>query len=332
MMDLNLLFKNKIGLVLAGGGAKGAYHVGVFQALKELNLLKLVKVVSGTSIGALNGALFLLGDEKLWYDVWQDATFSNFLRTEENVETKERNSLITSFSDIKNVFKKSLNKLQSDWDKSSNLSDFLLKQKLNLFSLKGLSETIDQHMDLKKITDSSISFYACAYNIDRFEPEYFQVNSNNPDKIKKILTASVSIPFMYEPVTIDSYRYLDGGVYIPLYPKNNVDNIPIKPLQDYKCDFILIVYLHHKDKAKYKDISINSKIIEIYPSLPLEEIKGTGSFDFSKSSVEDRMELGYHDAMFIIAPMLVKWLLGNSVEELIQKHEKYNDKLRKKYI
>ena len=45
------------GLVLAGGGVRGAYQIGVWKALKELKIK--VSVVSGVSIGAVNGALFV---------------------------------------------------------------------------------------------------------------------------------------------------------------------------------------------------------------------------------------------------------------------------------
>ena len=47
-----------LGLVLSGGGAKGAYEVGVWQALHEAGLAGNVAAVSGTSIGAVNAALF----------------------------------------------------------------------------------------------------------------------------------------------------------------------------------------------------------------------------------------------------------------------------------
>lgn len=45
----------KTGLVLSGGGAKGAYHVGVIKALHELDVQ--IDAISGASIGALNGAI-----------------------------------------------------------------------------------------------------------------------------------------------------------------------------------------------------------------------------------------------------------------------------------
>jgi NTE family protein len=50
--------KGKIGLVFSGGGGKGAYEIGVWKAFKEYGIDKYVCAVSGTSVGALNAALF----------------------------------------------------------------------------------------------------------------------------------------------------------------------------------------------------------------------------------------------------------------------------------
>lgn len=51
----------KIGLVLSGGGAKGAYHVGMFRALEEYGLAENISVISGCSIGAYNALLYAAG-------------------------------------------------------------------------------------------------------------------------------------------------------------------------------------------------------------------------------------------------------------------------------
>ena len=61
---------NDIGLVFAGGGGKGAYQIGVWQALRKLNLEERIAMVSGTSVGALNAALFLKGDLDLATNIW----------------------------------------------------------------------------------------------------------------------------------------------------------------------------------------------------------------------------------------------------------------------
>ena len=52
----------RIGLVLEGGGGKGSYQIGVWKAIRELGLEKKIVAVSGTSVGALNAALFAKGD------------------------------------------------------------------------------------------------------------------------------------------------------------------------------------------------------------------------------------------------------------------------------
>lgn len=334
-MDLKLIFKNKIGLALAGGGAKGAYQIGVFQALLELELHRYVKVVSGTSIGALNGALFLKDDPELWLNVWKDARFRNFLSSEDDEKDEdEKQKGFPSFREMQKLFKKSVQKLEEDWERSNGVSDFLLKQNLNLFSQKGLSEVIKKHRALDHIKKSSADLFACAYNIDTLKPEYFHLNNLNKDTARQALLASACIPFMYEPVTIGKYRYMDGGIKSPLYKEDNVDKVPIKPLFDAGCDIIITVFLSHEDILDYQIYPDWDKkiIVELYPTLPLEDFKGAGTFDFFKSSLEERIELGYHDAMFILAPMIVKWLQGKSIKEVIAHHNEYNKKNREKYI
>ena len=56
------------GLVLAGGGAKGSYQVGVYKALSELDWH--AGVITGTSVGCLNGALFALDNWELAQEMW----------------------------------------------------------------------------------------------------------------------------------------------------------------------------------------------------------------------------------------------------------------------
>ena len=57
-------------IVLSGGGAKGAYQIGVWKALRKLHYQ--YDIVTGTSVGALNGAFFVQGNykEALW--MWEN--------------------------------------------------------------------------------------------------------------------------------------------------------------------------------------------------------------------------------------------------------------------
>ena len=48
-----------LAVVLSGGGAKGAYQIGVWRALRKLNIK--YDIITGTSVGALNGAMMVTG-------------------------------------------------------------------------------------------------------------------------------------------------------------------------------------------------------------------------------------------------------------------------------
>ena len=54
-----MVFGQKVGLVLSGGGAKGIAHIGVIKALEENNIP--IDYITGTSMGAIVGALYAMG-------------------------------------------------------------------------------------------------------------------------------------------------------------------------------------------------------------------------------------------------------------------------------
>ncbi len=68
----------KRGLVLCGGGAKGAYQIGVWKALREQGLDRF-DAISGASVGALNAVLWAAGDYENAYRVWSSLRFSDFI-------------------------------------------------------------------------------------------------------------------------------------------------------------------------------------------------------------------------------------------------------------
>ena len=73
----------KRALVLSGGGAKGSYELGVYKALKRLGFK--FDIITGTSIGSLNGALFATNDykkaKKLWFTIDSKEVFGHDLVT-----------------------------------------------------------------------------------------------------------------------------------------------------------------------------------------------------------------------------------------------------------
>ena len=68
-----------LGLVLSGGGAKGAYQIGVWKALCEKGLDGDVAAISGTSVGAINAALFaLVPDPARCVELWREVSSTAF--------------------------------------------------------------------------------------------------------------------------------------------------------------------------------------------------------------------------------------------------------------
>ena len=66
------------GLVLDGGGARGAYQIGAWKALVEAGVK--LNAVAGTSVGALNGALICMGDIEKAENIWREMTFSMYYK------------------------------------------------------------------------------------------------------------------------------------------------------------------------------------------------------------------------------------------------------------
>ena len=73
-------------LVLGGGGAHGAYQIGVWQALKEHDIN--FEIITGTSVGALNGALILQGDMKKAVNLWKSCRQDKCLRYQKWLQLK----------------------------------------------------------------------------------------------------------------------------------------------------------------------------------------------------------------------------------------------------
>ena len=76
-MKLNFDINRPYALALEGGGAKGAYQIGVWKALQEAGVR--FSAVSGSSVGSLNGALIMMGDVQHAVDVWENITYSKIM-------------------------------------------------------------------------------------------------------------------------------------------------------------------------------------------------------------------------------------------------------------
>ena len=78
-------------LVLSGGGSRGAYEIGAWQAMEELGVK--FSGVYGTSIGALNAALVAQGDVDAAIEIWENITVNQIVAVDEEEDFLENFSM-----------------------------------------------------------------------------------------------------------------------------------------------------------------------------------------------------------------------------------------------
>lgn len=256
----------KWALVLAGGGAKGAYQLGVWEALREIRLEKNLVAVSGSSVGALNAALISLG----------------------------------GFDDAKTIWTSIMPKqfLNINFDTIIGPLDTLVKRTLTdgLCSRDGLIWIIDKYLTLDNLAASHIPAYVCVsgYNSDCIEclnekpqAEYISLNEVTPEDAKSFLLASSAMPYIYPPEIIHGNVYRDGGL---------ADNVPVYPMTSVGADNLIVVKLEPDDKV---DTSLYSKFKEVVEIVPSREIGDLfdGTLEFNNKNVDFRILLGYYDTL-----------------------------------
>ncbi|SHF16032.1 patatin-like phospholipase family protein [Clostridium fallax] len=265
----------KLGLVLAGGGGRGAYQIGVWEALKELGVDKYIEGVSGTSIGALNAILFLQGDIDIAKEAWMDISVEKILPTD-NLDLMTRGVLLAIGSKKLNFVKKYMPRTL---------------EKGNI-SRKGLIDILDKYIDFNTIINNNKSFYVACSELPQIRPRYFKLNNKSEDEIRNILLATSAIPIIYESEKVNEYKYLDGGI---------TDNIPIQPLYGEGYDPIIVVHLC-KNSFIERDCFPNSEIIEIKPKYMDDSVSET--LDFTKEGARRRFDQGYNDCINLFHPIM----------------------------
>lgn len=293
-----------LGLVLSGGGGKGAYEIGVWKALNEFGMDQKIGAVAGTSIGALNAALFLQGDIELAERVWLSISPEKILTINPALITRELMSLGVSSGMISYLAQK-----------AAILSGY------GVFSREGLLQIIRESINLTAVSSSTIPFYAtcCTIsNVVRQKATYFQVNGCDEERITSILLASSAIPGIFPPENINGDIYWDGFL---------VDNTPIEPLYHHGCNLIIAVHLDGASLIDH-DRYPNAQIIEI---IPQEDLGGAkGSLDFTASGAKKRMEQGYQDTKRILEPVLnmvtVQKKMMDGLERLKQSESQFREK------
>lgn len=292
-----------IGLVFAGGGGKGAYEIGVWKYLHEVGLDHYVRAVSGTSVGALNAALFVGSNYDVAEDLWMNISNDKILSPKKiSIEdVLEYLSIIglNYVGPIGQTIKILTSGAVSDASLGmSFLSQYILRRITsdNFFSRDGLVDLIKEGIRFTQLQNSIIPCFVTCFKCMTLSVERFDLKNYSEAEIVRLLLASSAIPVIFPYEEFKGNIYCDGG--IPLVG----DNVPIQPIYDMGVEHILVIHLNQDsliDKDKYND----SKIIEIKPSVDLGNALN-GVLDFSPEGAKIRINQGYIDAMRILQPMI----------------------------
>ena len=303
-MISNDAFFDNYAIVFAGGGARGAWQLGVWKTLKELDIPQ-PKVITGTSVGALNAAMFSQGDLGHAEQVWRKLNTFIVLNPED-----EHPRWITRM--LAKAVKDGTSKFESLLSFAGVIAASVKSIGHSLFSADGLSSLIAKGVQWRDDA-FRIPIYICARNKITGKVEYFPLNvpkySLNIRQL--LLRASASIPGIFPEVNIGGNIYTDGGFlwrniikrmrvfrcFFNRTPLENLDNAPLIPIAQAYPDIknILLIGLDPKEMT-YRD-NFNFKDFNIFPMLPNEELGSvTSPLDFSPEHTDKLIKSGQKDA------------------------------------
>lgn len=245
----------KMAIVLGGGGSKGAYQIGAWRALKELGIK--YDIITGTSIGAFNGAMMVQGDFEKALALWREI-------------------------DIDKVILNGLN-LRTDFNYYKQNSDKLIPFLKSYANHKGMDIT-----PLKKIVESSfdeafftssLDYGLVSVKIPSFSPIQKRKSELNKENLALWILASASCFPAFPVCEINGENYIDGGYY---------DNLPVNFAFELGAEQVIAIALNPNPHI----YSTHPLVRTIQPIVPLG-----GMLDFDKASMSENIELGYLDTL-----------------------------------
>lgn len=205
----------KTGLVLSGGGAKGAFQVGALKVLREAGYT--YDAISGVSVGTLNGSMLASGQFEKMVNLWEQLTPS---------KVRSRNSLLTIGRQYV-TYKIGIGKPPTSLFNNNPL------RRLVLENLLGKESTIPFHFGYVKL-DSG-----------QYIKAVIRWNDHNIDEqdVDRIM-ASTAIPVIFNPSEIGGSLSVDGGL-------RNIS--PIADILPYDPDRLILIPTEPIGREKEQD-------------------------------------------------------------------------------
>lgn len=249
------------GLILEGGGSRGAYQVGAYKALNKLGMD--FQGIAGTSVGALNGAFIIQNElekaEEIWTTVTPEKVINLEMESYEKIKDIDINT--QNFNSIVKIISKALN------DRGLDISP--------------LKKILAENIDESKIRNSKKDFGIVTVALNGLKAERLFLEDIPEKMLVDYLIASASLP-IFKLEKLNGKLYLDGGFY---------DNLPMKLLKDKGYDELIVIRLYGIGRTR----RINTKGMNILYVNPSDELGGT--LDFTGKRSEKNISLGYYDTL-----------------------------------
>ncbi len=198
---------SKTAVVLAGGGSRGAYQIGVWKALREMGME--YQLVTGTSVGALNGALMVQKDYDTALQVWENLSFQDV------VGDMLADKQVLNDRQLTEIFaKEAFEKGGAD--------------------ISALQNFIDSLIDEQKFRQSSVDFALVTVEYPLLKPLELQKKDIPQGMLGEYLLASAACFPAFQAKEISGQKYIDGGYH---------DNMPINLALEMGADEIIAVDL-----------------------------------------------------------------------------------------
>lgn len=245
-------------VVLGGGGSKGSYQIGVWQAMRELGMD--YRVVTGTSVGALNGAMMAQGEFDAAYDLWWNL---------DNGQVME--GLPPSSQD--------------DPDSRLALYRAFVREMVRGggLDISPLEETIRRIIDEEKLRKSGVAYGIVTVDMTDLKPVRMFLSEMPEGSVADYMIASASCFPAFKPRTIEKARFIDGGYY---------DNLPVEMATQAGAELDEIWAVDVDGIGVRRDFtpSVPLRTVRCHWDL--------GSFLlFEKEQIRRNIRLGYLDAM-----------------------------------
>jgi NTE family protein len=294
----------KLGLVLSGGGAKGAYLAGVLRAMAQHGIQPLA--VAGTSIGALSAAIVAgsrnVGEaadtmEEVWRDLSrQSPLVLNTSGISMMLGLAFARLVAARVSPERGVIARHVLAAAERWAEEHGLAASVL-------SAEPIEKIMRERLDFSR-TAEWLPFWVGAFRgtamgsawewikgqvlrLPTRGSEFFKIQDLDPEDVPTVLMASAALPVIYPRQTLGNDVFFDGGCGGAARQQGNT---PITPLIQHGCTACIVTHLSNGSLWSRHDHA-GPQVLEVRASDTF-----SGMLDFSGDAIHRLMEMGRTDA------------------------------------